>query len=404
VIEIVLSTGQANPPKVEYAAQPFRPGHKSVREIAPVASPDYVRVLGSPAQNSRTSASPRSGAWHARWESPIPSASSAILMAGNRIVAQRGGGWTLFDLGGKQIAAGLCGRSVLTLDPSAGFFMAVAGGNFLEAIGLDKGDVRFKVPLGYNESFAWPLLLRFGKRIVAAGFEQRMLSPHGESPARSLFQVIEVGSPLKLNPYKMLLSVNLQQDLIFKESNMVPVASGEILWAAMPNLLIRTSAAQTIDGAWSDSFQPVAAAADEAGWLYLIVTTDRGRELWIVTPDGQRQVRKPLPPPYAESKIPPAIGYDHRVFLRTSQSVAAFSPEGDRLWEAQIPGSIAGLSVTPDGRLIVAAGAAIYQVDGNGKTLPLAPLSAPATTAPVVTPSGEILVGTETGVLCLEGR
>jgi len=231
-----------------------------------------------------------------------------------------------------------------------------------------------------------------------------MLSPRVRPPTRSLIQVTEVGSPLQVSPSKILLSAASQQDLVFKDPNMVPVASGEILWAALPNLLIRTSTAQTIDGAWSDPFQPVTASADEAGWLYLIVTGSHGRELWIVTPDGRRQSRVPVPPAYTESKFPPAIGYDHRVFLRTSQSVAAFSPAGDHLWDTQIPGGIAGLSVTPDGRLIVAAGAAIHQVDAKGNASRLASLGAPATTAPVVTASGEVLVGTETGVLCLAVR
>ncbi len=404
MIEIVRSTGQADPPKVVYSPQPLGQGQRFARENAPVTSPNYVRAMGSGAQNSRTPGSPGVGAWQVKWESPIPAASSAILVAGTRILAQRGGGWTLLDLTGKHIAAGIAGRAVLTLDPSAGLFLAVGNGNMLQAIGLDDGELRFSVPLGHNESFAWPLLHRAGKRLVAAGMELAMFSPRPRPPQRSLFQVIEAGTPLRLSPYKALLSLEVHQDLVFKESNMIPVASGEILWAVMPNLLIRTSTAQTIDGAWSDSFQPISASADEAGWLYVVVAINNQRELWIVTPEGNRQARAVLPVELADQKLPPAIGYDHRVFLRTSHSIVAFSPEGQRLWEAQLPGSIAGFSVTPDGRLIVAAGSAIHQVDINGTVSRLATLSASATTAPVVSANGEIFVGTATGVLCLTAR
>jgi hypothetical protein len=164
------------------------------------------------------------------------------------------------------------------------------------------------VPLGYNEAFAWPVFQRTGNRIVATAIERPMISAVPRPPERSLFQVIEIGAPLKLSPYKVLLSIDKQQDLVFKQADMLPAAGGDILWAAMPDLLIRTSGAQNIDGAFTGSFKPISASADEAGWLHLVVasgTPNGGRELWIVTPDGHWAARETFLPLTAYPRFRP---------------------------------------------------------------------------------------------------
>lgn len=408
MVEIVRSTGQANPPKVDYTPHPVEPvGTQPVRETAQDASPNYVRAFGSAAQNSRTPGSAKPGQWHVRWQSPTTGALSAVLFAADRVVAQRAGGWTLFDRNGAKIADGPSAGAPITIDPSSGMFYSLGNGNNLQAFSLEKGELRFTIPLGYNEAFAWLLFQRTGNRIVAAAIERPMISPAPRPPERSLFQVVEIGAPLKLSPYKVLLSIDKQQDLVFKRANMLPVASGDMLWAVMPDLLIRTSAAQNIDGAFTGSFTPVSASADGAGWLHLVVATgapNSGRELWIVTPDGHWAAREAVPAAYGESKIPPAIGYDRRVYLRAAQSIAAFSPRGPLLWEYHADTMIAGLSTTPDGRVVVATGKNLLALDSNGKAEHLSTLPSAASTAPVVTVDGEILVGIDSGVVCLNSR
>jgi len=288
----------------------------------------------------------------------------------------------------------------MTLDPAMGRFYSLGTGNSLQANALTNGELQFTVPLGYNEAFAWPLLHRSGKRLIAAGTEQKMFSPRGVPPTQSLIQIIEDGSPAQLSPYKVLLSVDAQEDLLFNNPTMLPVAAGDMIWAVLPNLIVRTSASQEIAGAWSDTFEPVYASADEAGWLHLVAAVGERRELWIVRPEGRRTVRTDLKVENRAVSGPPAIGYDHRVYLWTSQLVAAFSPEGRHLWDCVLAGPIAGLSVTPDDHLVVAAGERVYVIDQTGKALPLLEIGEPVTAAPVVTAEGDIIVGTGTRVLC----
>jgi hypothetical protein len=406
LIEIVRSTGQANPPKLDYAPRPIeRAAAPQHRDAAPANSPDYVRVLGGPAQNSRAPGSARGGPWRVRWQSPAPTPISTVLLAPKRVVVQRVNGWSLFDRDGKPLAQGFPSRGVITLDPSAGVFYTLGNGNTLQAIDLEKGDVRFNIGLGYDESFAWLLFLRSGDRILAAAAEQPTPGPRPSPPTRSVFEVVEAARPPELDPYKFI-TLDLQQRLVFKEANMLPVASGDMLWAVMPDLLIRTSAAQNIDGAFTAAFKPVSASADEAGWLHLVVATGANseRELWIVTPDGHWAAREAVPAAYGESKIPPAIGYDRRVYLRAALSIAAFSPRGPLLWEYHADATIAGLSATPDGRVVIAAGKNLVALDSNGKAEHLATLPTAASTSPVITADGEILVGVDSGVVCLSSK
>jgi hypothetical protein len=65
---------------------------------------------------------------------------------------------------------------------------------------------------------------------------------------------------------------------------------------------------------------------------------------------------------------------------------------------------IAGLSTTPDGRVVVAAGKSLVALDSKGKAEHLAILPAAASTSPVVTADGEILVGADAGVVCLSSK
>jgi hypothetical protein len=211
--------------------------------------------------------------------------------------------------------------------------------------------------------------------------------------------MIEPESPPEISPYKVLTSINVQQDLIFKNPHMLPVASGDWIWAVLPNLLIRTSASQEIRGAWSDTFDPVLASVDEAGWLHLIATVRERRELWVITPEGKRTVRVELPDELHEPTGPPAIGYDHSIYVWSAQTVGAYSPNGKHLWNASMEGPIRGLAVTAAGDVLVTAGEKVHLIKKDGKSSELVELSEPANTPPVLTAEGDLIVAGATKLM-----
>ena len=400
MIEIVKSTGQAEPPRVEYSAAPITDGS------APAAR---TGSRGRPPTRAPFPARLRTRGHRVRvqkWKVEHPLAGfpgfrrsgGSVCRRSNSCAARR-----RLDAArckGKQIAEDAGGRAAITIDTNAGMFYSLGSGNSFQAIGLNDGVLRFSVPLGHNEAFAWPLLLRSGKRLVAVGTEQKMFSPKGLAPTKSLIQAIEVGSPAQLSPYKILLSVDSQTDLVFNDPRMIPVANGDVIWAVLPNLLVRTSPTQNIDGAWSDTFEPQFASADERGSLYLVVSIGERRELWIITSEGKRVARTELKPEHRTVFVSPAVGYDHRVYLATQQLIAAFSPDGKHLWDCPIDGGIKGLSVTSDGKLVVAAGSHIHVVDTAGKSSELLDVGEVVTTAPIVTAQNELILATESKVIC----
>jgi hypothetical protein len=398
MIEIVKSNGQADPPKVTYTPGALADGSGGTRGAAP-SVPGYLRALGSSEQNSRSpGAFPESGEWTRAWEAPLEGAPIAALVAANRIVVQQGGGWTLFSREGKQVTQGLSGAAPITLDPSAGLFYSVGAGFMLQAHALENGELRFKIPLGHNEAFSWRLLYRSGTHMVAAAAEQKLLSPKGYPPTQSLIQVIDVATPIQVSPYKILLSLNSQEELIFQNPTLVTAASRDIIWAALPNLLVRTSPSQEIGGAWADTFEPLVASTDEAGWLHLVVGIGERRELWVVTPEGKRTLRVELLVERQEVAGPPAIGFDRRIYLWAGRRVSAFDPAGKHLWDAQTEAPVVGLSVTPNGFVLAGGGRAVYAIDPRGQVTAIE-VDDRVTAAPVMTSEGHLIVAGESKLM-----
>src|SRR5262245_18560126 len=149
VIDIFRSTGQANPPRVTYSPVALVNGTPSARARASAPSPEYVRAMSSPALNSRTPGSLTAGDWRVRWQAPLSSEAAAALFTADRVLIQRGGGWTLFDHDGKQLAEGSCGPAAMALDPQRGVFYSLGMGIVLQANALSNGALQFTVPLGY---------------------------------------------------------------------------------------------------------------------------------------------------------------------------------------------------------------------------------------------------------------
>lgn len=388
-----------------YAAQPLVDGGGTAR--APHAAPEadaYVRFLASPALNARLPARLAAGKWTVRWRytSDPPAPAVAVLRAGDRVLVHAGGAWVLLNRDGVLIARGASGRGALFIDAGAGIFYALTPASALEARQLSDGDLRFQNALPYSESFAWPLIAADAARLVAMANQLPMMSHQLRRPDTSVVQLIELGSPLVVDEFKLLQSLTRFEALQIRDPELRFAAAGDLIAAVGNNLILFLSTGLDLKAAYSADFQPVLISLDESGWLYLIVQTADGRALWIVTPEGKRVLRVPLPGDTGNLVQPPVVGYDHRIYLLTKEAVTGYSPTGERLWRTPVPGGIAGGGVTLDGMLLVTAGADIAAIDPAGKLERLYRIEGESiTTPPVYTAHREVLLGTTRGVVAL---
>ncbi len=135
---------------------------------------------------------------------------------------------------------------------------------------------------------------------------------------------------------------------------------------------------------------------DEARRIYLAVTTETGSALWILSPSGELLRTIALPGEITQLDAPPAIGYDHSVYIRAAGGIIAFAADGKQIWEYRTTAPVAGMTVTTDNRVLVSAGSDLSIIDRSGSATLLRSFEAERlATAPIVTATGDIVVASE---------
>ncbi len=404
--EILRQKSIAEPEPIKYQVQPLTTAQESEKR-APFQAPEdsaYWRYLGSAAQNSRLQGVLGNRSWQIRWSYPaLPSTpATAILRKGNRILTQYQGGWTLLDAHGTRIASGTAGRGALSMDPHTNLFYLFSKAGAVEARQVTDGELQFQSALPYDESYAWPLVFRDSVRLVAFGNEMPVPSHQPVPPREAIVQLVQIGSPVQVDRFKLLKSVTRFESLHVLDPKLIAAASGDTVYAAGKNLVLLLSTALEVKAAYSGQFEPLLMSVDESGWMYIFAGMNGRRAVVVITPEG-KQVQTILLNHEDESlELPPIVGYDHRIYLLTSASVVAYSPEGRLLWRRSMPGRIAGAGVTLDGTVLVTAGSQVSAVHPDGGLFPIFRFEGEElVTPPVYTSDHEILAGTRTHVYCL---
>jgi outer membrane protein assembly factor BamB len=166
---------------------------------------------------------------------------------------------------------------------------------------------------------------------------------------------------------------------------LAPTASGR-LWAIDPGGRARWSFT-------APSRPALAPALGKDGSIYL----PAGGTLFALSWRGRERWRYQLA---AEAAGTPAIGPDGTVYLATGdRRLLALSPDGERRWEAVLPGRASAPTVDGDGSVLVGA-AGVHRLSGQGALLWSYPI--PAETAqPVLRADGTILAGAADGKMYL---
>ncbi len=394
-IQHQFSLAETRPVPVK--SKPLIPGTPPSRTAAAPPQQWYTHRNSNSLQNGRLEARLGTNSWRVRWSHPLASAPSAILRGEDRILVQ-GGGWQLLTADGKPISEGSTGRGSASIDPKAGLFYLVNPTNYLEARSLKTGDLTFQSPLLTNERFAWPLIARFGVRMLLMGAEQPIASHVPRPGTRAEIDMLEVEPQLRVDLYKQILSLSRSEILHFDKSPMLFAAGTGFVYAAASNYLVVAESGLNVSAVYEADFKPVSLSVDESGFMHMIVESGGRKAFWVVMPDGRRIVQAALADEHQSVSLPPVLAFHHQTFLLTRSAVLAFSPEGSLMWQRQMAGDIAGASVTQDDKLLVAAGSELTILDAAGHQLGVHHFPGEQlTTAPVLTRTGdrmELLVGT----------
>lgn len=362
------------------------------------AQPGVARFLGNTGQNSRLGVPLEAGNWEVRWSQPlaVEGTPAPVLEFRDQVMVQAGD-WVLFSSDGHRLGKGSMGRSALTGDLTTDLFYLINQAEQFEARSVVDGSLQFRVPIAFGEAFSYPLIARHGWRFYIAGVEHVMFG-HPPIPAtQGVLFVFEIAG-MKTDPTRLLQSVKRWERLIFGNPQMLLAIAGDRTAVATPGYLTYVSGDLAVEGVFADpELDPQLLSVDENNFAHIVTKHGLRRSLWVVSPTGQRVVNTELPSTIGNIAAPPAIGYDHRIFLWDSSSVHAYAPDGKQLWEWRARGGIAGIGLTADDQLLVAAGSEVTAVDAGGHGRLLHRFDGETIAAPpVLAANGDLLIQTRT--------
>ncbi len=379
-------------------------------ELAPAPLPPNGpgQPFGDAGQTSRLDAAlgdPLGVTWVQRFATPLRADTRAhsLLQFGTALIVQASV-WQLFGLDGKARRAGRSGSSPLLISPGDRSFRWVNSDGYLVSAPLSTGEAFWSYGLQLGDGASYPFVAARENRMFVLGGELAGNPEAHPRPATHFaLQAIDLVPPFEVSPAGNLRSAHTLGALTVEFSGDVVGALNHdgVVIAWRDHVL--TVGLDLVPGRLlTDSFVPRALSVGEAGRVYLVVRTSEGPRLWMLNAEGQRVFSAPLPDDAADTRVPPVVARDHRVFVVTDTRIVAFSPTGDRLWEFEPPHGRPRAMVTADGWLLVAAGETLGVFDAEGRSATL--FHAPGEvfrTAPIVTPAGEIMVATERSLICI---
>ncbi|MFT5051944.1 MAG: hypothetical protein ACI8QZ_003375 [Chlamydiales bacterium] len=155
--------------------------------------------------------------------------------------------------------------------------------------------------------------------------------------------------------------------------------------------------------------EPLWLSVDLADRIHLVLREESGDfAYWLLSPTGARCARTGWPSSEGSTMAPPIVGQDLQIYLVFSQHVVCLGTWGERAWTVEVPEPIGGAAVSADGSLLVSAGHDVMTCRTENdivRTTTLATLEGtPLSTAPVLAPSGRMLVASQSHLYALQSR
>jgi hypothetical protein len=401
-MEIISRTSPSDIHTEQIALQPLQDAAKPA--ALPVDKPTrrggYPCPYGNPMQNSRCSLSLPAGTWEIHWQSSVAEDFEPrfVLTEGDHVVTQAET-WQLFDLNGRMLAEGRTRPGQMVIDSSSGLFYSVDINGYLAANQITDGKLKFiLLPTGADSYFR-PLIVPLGQRIIISGFE---LARGNHLPNSAAIEVVNLGSSLKIEA-QLLTSAVTEKTLHLRVARLTVAANDESVVFAVPNAICFSDRTLKITSAYGSQFKPLAMSLDEAGRAYLIAEAAAERQLWLVTPKGERVILVPKVPSGEKGVAePPVVSCDHRVYLIAGAKLLCIGADGKQLWDRPLSASCGGTVVTPDDDLLLSDGSELVLFNNRGERRRLFEFPGETLcTPPVLTADGWLLVASKDKLYCL---
>lgn len=383
----------------------IRPGTATpVPAAHPPAPAGTFHRWGGPEHNSRLQYHVKGSSDQAKWQAELPSHFSPtdVLAAAGRVVVEGSGAWWLLDSSAHRgLDEGRSSVGEVVLDPPRQLFYAPNPNGYLAAYSLSDGHREFFLTPFFGEEFNRALVERRERRMLMVSVERR-LSGHADIVAhRSVAEVWDLAEPSEVSESGRLKSAKRTDYLMGETAHLLSALHGDTLALATDDNVFLAGFDLKLQRQFTGKFHPLFLSMDELPRLYMIVQVESGLELWVLSHTGERILRWPMPSGF-EPSAPPVVGFDHAVYLIGPHRLIAIDPSGTIRWDQSQESEVAGAGVTPEGNLIVAAGANLISYDATGKrTLLFTVPDDVFVTAPVIDEKGDLLVAGRRRLYCL---
>jgi hypothetical protein len=280
----------------------------------------------------------------------------------------------LYSRDGERLGTYMRGGGNPILVPGKGVFLTPTPRGDIQARSLDDGRTSFLISGAFGDTHSRPFVAWEGARMLITG--RKSISPierrtRGVARPQIVLQVVELPASIKASEDYFTDAVSSRT--IMRESDSVHVAiSGQSVVVATDNRLYVMDMSLNVQSIVEGDFRVLSLSVDEQRRAYMATQTPGGNELWVLTLDGVRLLRMPLPPPRAGGYTPPIVGYDHTIMLPVDKRIIVISPEGRHIADYPVSENFAGAVTTADDRLLVADGSELVAFERDGRAHVLA--------------------------------
>ena len=282
-----------------------------------------------------------------------------IATAGDRVLLNGASLWQLFDTAGHSIARGVIGRGGATMDAGRRCFVAADPTGPIKVWNLGDGAFRYAIEPYFGADFERAHVARHGDSLTIASIE-RVTDPHSSRiPKTTALEVQRIGESPAVTSIGLLERTDRIAKLMLSSAEVAIAGSSEGLVVASHDTIYFAGPDLRIHSALRGEFESLALSLDERDVVYLIGRQSARAFLWRLERDGRRLYDCELPGLSATDVTPPAVGLDHRAWVRDGARLTVVSPTGRVLATTTLSNPIAGLTLTPDGWALVTQGASI---------------------------------------------